>query len=145
MSQGNKGSMFTFGSTKLIRTKMGKIDKSIQKLHSKRKANWSKKDLKVKYLLNGGNFKDIYQTSNQELFNQMKTQQFNTTKAQKAFAGVITGSPYIEGETFNGIREKAISSRSSNDFGKKRIISSGSIIKNANQAPNKGSVNYSGW
>lgn len=144
MSQGKKETMFAFGSTKHIRTKMSKIDKNIDKLHSKRKANWSKKDLKVKYLLNGSNFKDIYKTSNQELFDQMKTQQYNTSKAKKTFAGVITGSPYVEGENFNGMRAKAISSRSSIDFGKK-IITSGSIIRNANQAANKGVTNYSGW
>lgn len=76
--------IITFGSTKNIRIKMSNIDKSINKLHSKRKCNWSKKDLKTKYLTNGNNFRDAYNRSTNTLLDFMKTQQANKQKAKKA-------------------------------------------------------------
>lgn len=74
--------MITFGSTKNIKTKMSKIDQNINKLHVKRKSNWSKKDLNSKFLLNGGNFKESYKRSTHTLFDHLKTQQINDMKSK---------------------------------------------------------------
>lgn len=83
-----------FGSSKKIRTNMEKIEKSITKLHTKVKNNWSKKDLKDHYFLNGSNFGDTYKRSTHTLFDHLKTQQSNKHLAQTTFNGTITGAPY---------------------------------------------------
>lgn len=114
--------MITFGSTKNIRLKMTKIDKSMKKLHSKRKNNWSKKDLKVKYLPNGANFQDVYNRTTHTLFDHMKTQQLNSEKSKIKYNGAITGSPYTEVDAMVNLRPKAFSSKSSIDLGKGKII-----------------------
>lgn len=97
-AQGGK-SVIKFGSTKNLRKKMGRITKSISKLHNQSQSNWSKKDLKAKYLPNGSNFKDIYNRSTHTLFDQVKTQQIIDKAGRSEYGGIITGSPYIQEST----------------------------------------------
>lgn len=73
---------------------METINKSMGKLDRHTKHNWSKKDLKVKYLPNGSNFGDIYKRSTHTLFDHLKTQQSNEHLAKTTFDGMITGAPY---------------------------------------------------
>jgi len=104
----NDPKRITFGSSCKIRTKISKVDSNIEKLHSKSRSNWSKKDLKTKYLLNGTNFKVTYDRGNMEIFDQLKTQQINTTKAKKSYQGVITGSPYTENDNYPNITTRVL-------------------------------------
>lgn len=93
----------------------------MHKLHSKSKINWSKKDLKLKYLLNGANFKDTYNRSTHTLFDHMKTQQLSNMNSKARFEGVITGNPYSEFSIQN-LKPKPFSTKSSIDLGKAKII-----------------------
>jgi hypothetical protein len=111
-----------FGSSKNLRVKMKKINGSIHKLQLKGKINWSKNDLKAKYLQNGANFSDSYNRSTHTLLDHMKSKQINDLNSKAKYEGIITGNPYSEFSMQNS-KPKNLSIKATFDLDKSKIIS----------------------
>ena len=135
--KGKSSGMVKFGSSKILRKKMGKINKNISKLHGKSLSNWSKNDLNKKFLLNGSNFRDNYNRSTHTLFDQMKTQQYSAYNGKPQFNGVMAGSPYTDNNLGLQLKSKVFSSKSSIDIGKGKTIPQKGFNLNTVQAINQ--------
>lgn len=112
---------------------MSRISNNINKLHNQSQSNWSKKDLNSKYLMNGGNFKHLYNKSNNTLFTQMKETQNAYKSEMPSYSGIICGSPYVE--TMNQPQSKIkAAKKSSADLGKGKIITTPALDLNTIQS-----------
>lgn len=88
------GSVITFGSSKKIRKNINSIENNINKLHIKSQSNWSKLDLKQKYLSNGSNFNTTYKRETHTLFDYIKVKDLNKANSKPHYEKVISGYPY---------------------------------------------------
>ena len=93
--------------------------------------------LKIEFLPNGANFKDVYNRTTHTLFDHMKTQQIHSVKSKQKYGGAITGSPYTEVDHYASVRAKEFSSKSSVDLGKGKIMTTGNYDISTVNAINK--------
>ena len=124
-----------------VRKKISNIEKNIDQLHSKSQVNWSKLDLKEKYLSNGSNFDNTYNRGTHTLFDYLKIKDVNNFNSQNHYNKVISGYPYeyvskehkFQKDSLYKLCPGAFGSKSSVDFSNRVANKNKDSMKNLNQ------------
>lgn len=124
-----------------VRKNMNSIENNINQLHLNSQVNWSKLDLKQKYLSNGSNFNSTYNRETHTLFDYLKVKDVNNFNSKPHYEKIISGNPFehvskdhkFQSDSLAKLCPGSFGSKSSADFGVKVMNVNNDSSKNLNK------------